>query len=284
VTFSRLEARQKHFEARQRLLINYSIFAIVLLIAFFTLLLVYIGSPALVAPGRTDYMTIFYGVTGLLSAVVMALLIARMDSKLFNLPSHLIWMLFAYASIQALFIAFPQDVEVLKTVRTSALTSALGLKVCFFLAVAHSLQNGNVLNYIVCFPLLKERIDSIFENQFEIKLARVEEKDFTFSILKKNHLHYSTTRTFESREECDEAIEELRELMGKGDSYGEPRKSAGTYWLEVRRPSEEPSSEKHRRTPGELLCESIPLRSEEEALDLMDESLSKVPYCKYNRL
>lgn len=75
----------------------------------------------------------------------------------------------------------------------------------------------------------------------------------------------------------------FREKMDSKE-IGEPRESSGTYWLEVRRPTGEDHGRKARRPPGELLCEGIPLRSEEGALDLMDESLSKVPYCKYNRL
>lgn len=266
-----LAEKQKHFEARQKLLVNYSSFIILLLIAAFPLLLLRIGGPTLSETQLRDYATVFDGVTGMLSALVLALLIARMDSKLFNLPSRLIWMLFTYASIQSLFIAFAQEADVLKTVRTSVLTAALGLKICFFLIVAHSLQSGKMLNYLVCFPLLKERVDSIFENQFEIRLARTEDDEFTFSILKKNRLHYSTAETFESREKCDKAVEDLRKLMKESGPYGEPRRSSGTYWVEV-------------RLGGKLLCESVPLRSEEEALDLIDESMDKVPYCKYNRL
>lgn len=169
-----------------------------------------------------DYVTVFDGVTGLLSAIVVALLIARMDSKLFSLPSRLIWMLFTYASIQSLFIAFAQNAPVLQMVRTSVLTTALGLKICFFLIVAHSLQSGRMLNYLVCFPLLKERVDSIFENQFEIRLARAKDDEFSFSILKKNRLRYSAAETFESREKCDKAVEELRKLMKESGPYGVP--------------------------------------------------------------
>ena len=137
--------------------------------------------------------------------------------------------------------------------------------------VAHSLQSGRMLNYLVCFPLLKERMDSIFENQFEIRLARAKDDEFSFSILKKNRLRYSAAETFESREKCDKAVEELRKLMKESGPYGVPRHSSGTYWVEV-------------RSGDKLLCESIPLRSAEEALDLIDDSIGKVPYCKYNRV
>ena len=266
-----VESRHKRFEAKRKLLINYSTFCILLLITIYLLMLGYLGGPKLSERGLRDYSTVFDGVTGLLSAVVLALLIARMDSKLFSLPLRLIWMLFAYASIQSLFIAFAQNAPVLQMVKTSVLTTALGLKICFFLIVAHSLQSGRMLNYLVCFPLLKERVDSIFENQFEIRLARTEHDKFTYFILKKNRLHYSAAEPLDSREECDGAVKQLRGLMEKGESYGAPRHSSGTYWVEV-------------RSGDKLLCESVPLRSAEEALDLIDESIGKVPYCKYNRL
>ncbi len=278
--------KRKRFEARQKLLVNYSSFVILLLIAAFPLLLLWRGGPKLTEAELRDYATVFNGVTGMLSAIVLALLIARMDSKLFSLPSRLIWMLFAYASIQTLFIAFAQNDPVLKVVRTWVLHSALGLKICFFLVVAHSLQTGKMLNYFVCFPLLKERVDSIFENQFEIRLARAEHHKFTFSILKKNQLYYSAARSYDSREECDKAVEELRELMKSSESYGKPGRSSGTYWVKVRSPKDPPREGISPETESGdgLLCESIPLRSKEEALDLIDESMGKVPYCKYNRL
>ena len=273
VTDKLFAERLKRSGARQKLLINYSLFIIFLLIAVYPLIFAKMsGLPQDDAYPR-DYATVFDGVTGMLSAIVLALLIARMDSKLFNLPSSLIWMLFAYASIQTLFIAFVQIAPVLQMVKGSVLIAALGLKICLFLSVAHSMQSGSVLRYLVCLPFLKERVDSIFENQFEIKLARIEEKEFTFSILKKNRLHYSTTQIFESRKECDDAIKVLQERMKEIESYKESNAS-GTYWVEVWSPKEK----------KELLCESIPLRSSEEAHDLIDESMSKVPYCKYNRL
>jgi hypothetical protein len=103
------EAKWKRFEARQKLLVNYSSFIILLLIVAFPLLLLRVGGPKLTVGQLSEYATVFDGVTGILSAIVLALLIARVDSKLFSLPSRLIWMLFAYASIQTLFIAFAQN-------------------------------------------------------------------------------------------------------------------------------------------------------------------------------
>lgn len=260
----------ERFDVRQKLRINYSSFVILLLSAVYPLLLFWIGGPKLSTGNLTDYATVFDGVTGTLSAVVLALLIAKMDSKLFNLPSRLIWMLFTYAAIQPLYIAFAQQLPVLQMVKTSVLTAALGLKICFFLIVTHSLQSGRALNYLVCFPILKERVDSIFENQFEIRLVRAEGHSFTISVLKKNQLYYSTEKRFKSREECDGFVHGLRDLMKERDAYF-PREESGTHWVEL------------RSADWDLRCESIPLRAKKEADDLITESMDRIPYCKYNR-
>jgi hypothetical protein len=73
------------------------------------------------------------------------------------------------------------------------------------------------------------------------------------------------TIPFATREQCDQAVETLRRLMTEGGPYGTPRHSSGTYWVEVR--------------SGDLLCESIPLRSAEEALDLLDDSPDDLKSC-----
>ncbi|MGB8506969.1 MAG: hypothetical protein WCD76_01060 [Pyrinomonadaceae bacterium] len=266
---------------RQKMLVNHSGFAVALLIAVFPLLLFWVGGPKLFESNMRDYATVFNGVTGMLSAIVLALLIARMDSTWFGLPSLIIGTLFAYASIQPLFVAFALNDTVLKMVQMLVLLTALGLKICFFLIIAHSLQSGRALNYLICFPFLKDRVDSIFENQFEIRLARGEAHSFTVSILKKNRLHYSIEKRFKSRRRCDIFVSNLRKRMKDRDSYLPPRqgkhpnskfyKELGTYWVEL------------RSAKGKLLCESIPLRTEEEAQDLIAESIDKIPYCKYNR-
>jgi hypothetical protein len=255
---------------RQRLLINYSTFVTALLVAAFPLLLFVVGGLALSGSSLRDYATIFDGVAGTLSAIVWALLIARMNSKLFTLSAWPIAILFTYAAIQPLFVVFPLNDVVLENVQTVVLITALMLKVCFFLIIVHTLQSGKALNYVVCFPFLKERVESILENQFEIRLARAEGK-FTFSILKKNQLRYSTTVRCETRQECDDLVHYLRIRMGISFAYTKGEE-AGTYWVKVRSAG-----------PRLLLCESIPLRSEKEAHDLIEESVEKIPYCKYNR-
>jgi hypothetical protein len=274
-------AFNKRGNTRQKLLVNYSSFLVALVVAAFPLLLFMLGGPRLEEPNMRDYATIFDGITGTLSAVVLALLIARMDSKLFGLPWWSIGMLFTYASIQPLFVAFALNVTILKIVQTSVLTAALGLKICFFLIVAHSLQSGRALRYLICFPFLKERVDSIFENQFEIRINRIEGHLFTVSILKKNKLYYSSEERLGTRRRCDGFVRYLRKRMQDRTAYLPSQKGRhvnsrshedlGTYWVEL------------RSGKGKLICESIPLRTEEEANDLIAESMDRVPYCKYNR-
>lgn len=266
---------------KQKLLINYSAFAVALVIAAFPLLLFMIGGPVLTENNLREYATVFYGLSGTLSAIVLALLIARMDSKLFRLPNWAIGLLFTYAAIQPLFVAFVLNIGVLEMVQSSVLTAALGFKICFFLIITHSLQSGRALNYIACFPFLRDRVDSIFENQFEVRLTRTESHLFTVSIFKKNLLYYSFEKRLETRSDCDDFVLDLRKRMKDRDAYipslnGRPKNSRpheelGVYWVEL------------RSDQGDLLGESIPFRSEKEAHDLICESIEKIPYCKYNR-
>ena len=262
-----LPALDKHSEARQRVLIHYSLFAVTLLVAAF-LLLINVASGAISESFLNHYTTVFEGLLGTLSAVALALLVARFDSKLFGLPPRLIAVLFAYSAIQPLIVVFGQPG--FEAIRTSALIAAFAFKICFFLVVVHALQSGSMLEYLVCYPFLNKRVDSVFENQFEIKTAREEPSLFTLSILRRNQLVYSTETTFSSRQECDAAVHKLRERMKKSDAYWQPRAESGTYWVEV-------------RIKADLICESIPVRSEDEAEELIDESIDKIPYCKYNR-
>jgi len=268
----RSPAFDERTKTRQKLLINYSTFVVALLIAAFPLLVFVVGGPKLSDLELRGYATVFNGVAGVLSAVCWALLIARTDSKLFGLPMWSMGVLFAYASIQPLFVVFALHDKVLQMVQTSVLLTAFLLKICFFLIITHSLQSGKALNYLLCFPFLKERVNSIFENQFEIRLAR-DDEEFMFSILKKNRLQYSSLIRFKSRNECDNFIKYLQDRMKDRDAY-DARDASGAHWVEVK--TSEPQ-------PHRLLCESFPLRSKKEAEEMIEESMGKVPYCKYNR-
>jgi hypothetical protein len=218
----------------------------------------------------TDYFTLFDAASGILNALVLAMLIARLDSKLIGLPSRLILILYCYSAVQPLFAVFERPDPVFETIQTLVLISLLLLKIYFFLIIVYTLQTGRMLNYLFCFPYLNRGVDSIFENQFEIKSQREQEHAFRFSILKDNEVAYLTDRSSKTRGDCDKRIEELREIM-KNKSRYHTKEQAGTHWIEV------------MNSNNDVLCHSTGLRSEDDVKDLIEESIQKIPYCKYDR-
>jgi hypothetical protein len=261
-----LPSDHSRWEERRRLLRNYSAFVVVLITLSFWLLLFLVG---LTESKLNLYHTYFAALSGMLNAVALSLLIARLDSKLIGIPSSFIAILYVYSAVQPLFVLFDLEVEGLdfKTIQLVALILAFILKIYFFLMVAYTIETGRMRNYLVCFPFLNRRMDSIFDNQFEIKVYREGDYSFRISILKKNALQYFTDTTAGSREECDRRVHHLRELMKDEHAYSKRYKN-GTHWVTV---------------VGLPYCQSISLRSEEEADELIDESKEKIPYCKYDR-
>jgi riboflavin transporter FmnP len=85
----------------------------------------------------------------------------EVSSRWFGLSLPIICVLLLYAAIQPLFIAFAQWPKM----TIAVLIAALGLKISFFMVLRYSLRHGLVLNYPVCLPLLKKRVNSIIENQ-----------------------------------------------------------------------------------------------------------------------
>lgn len=107
-----------------------------------------------------DYVAIFDALSGVINAVVLALLIARLDSKLVGLPSWLISILYSYAAVQPLFLVFElSDSELLKTITTVVLIFVFISKIYFFLIIFYTLQTGKMLNYLTCFPILRKRAE-----------------------------------------------------------------------------------------------------------------------------
>jgi len=224
---------------------------------------------SITASSLTSYFTVFDAMSGILNAIVLALLIARLDSKLIGLPSWLIGLLYCYSAVQPLFAVFEQPAPVFQSIQSFVLISVFVFKVYFFLIIMFTLQTGRMLNYLFCFPFLNRRVDSIFENQFEIKIER-EHGQYRFSIMKHNSLVYSTDHCSGTQEECDTHVEEIREAMKERQSYHRKAQS-GTHWVEI-------------KTNGSVRCHSIGLRSEMDVEDLILESIEKIPYCKYTRI
>jgi hypothetical protein len=169
--------------------------------------------------------------------------------------------------VQPLFAVFEQKALVFQQLQTLVLIAVFLCKVYFFLIIYYTLQTGRMLNYVFCFPILNRLSDSIFENQFEIKVGREPESSLGFNITNDDKPAYASARSFESREDCLTHIERLREAAMRKESYV-PQEKFGTHWVEI-------------VANREVLCRSIDLRSAHEVKDLIEDSVEKLPYCKF---
>lgn len=257
--------------AQHRRHIVFSVFFFATLTVLYPLLLVSVYHGGFTTEtALRGYATVFEGVSGVFNAVVLALLIARLDSKLIGLPSLLIGLLYFYSAVQPLFAVFEQSGDVFQIIQTSVLIIVFGFKVYFFLVIVYALQTGRMLNYLICFPQLARRMDSIWDNQLEVRASREDDAFFHITVTRKRKKAFMSCGRFKSIEDCDVKNAELREAMKQRSSYRLCNES-GTYWVDVF------NVHKHK------ILHSVSLRSEEEAEDLIEEFTDKILYCKYDR-
>jgi hypothetical protein len=261
---------EEKFDEKDRLLRRYSLLIFVLLTVLVPLLAVVIKGNSFTLSEVEKIPTILGAVGGTLNAVAFALLIARLDSRIIGLRLLMVTVLYAYASLQPLFVTFNQPSNLLKFIATSAMIAAFLFKICLMLMVGHIRNSGGLINYLWFFPVMRNSVNSVFGNQFEIKAHSPKVGWFTFSISNKNVEKYRAVKMYRTREECDDAIKALVKAMKERASYAKVTEDLqGTYWVRV-------------KAGEELICESTGLR-EAEVDDLINESIEKVPYCKYDR-
>ena len=269
-----VSAEDRRVDVKLASLRNYSILICTLLTMSFPLLLVFIEKSSLTKTNVTALATVFAAVGGILNAVALALLIARLDSRLIRLPTSVVSVLYSYSALQTLFVVFAPEGRVFSAIETSSLVTALILKICLVLIVTHAWQSDRFEDYLVYFPFLNKRVNSIFDNQFEIRSYSTGRR-FKYSIFKENVEKYKTEESYRTRIECDDAVGIVREAMSNCASYGDrPLSVHGTYWIQVKNLDKDKEK---------VICESTSLRSEAEARELIDESIEMVPYCKYDR-
>ncbi|HKO99928.1 MAG TPA: hypothetical protein VJU86_23340 [Pyrinomonadaceae bacterium] len=262
----------RNFEAKHRLIFHYSLLIAVLLTILTPLLLVVVKGNSFTTSDVEQIPLLFAVVGGTLNAVAFALLIARLDSRIIGIRSSLISILYGYAALQPLFVAFNQSSDVLRAIESAAVFAAFLFKICLILIVVHFGRSRGFSDYLWFFPVLHRSVNSVFHNQFEIRAFSLGPASFTFAIFNKTAEIYKTEKSYLTRAECDGVVDNLTKRMTKGSSYRlAPKPLQGTYWVQV------------TNSDGSLICESICLRSEEQAQDLINESIEKVPYCKYDR-
>jgi hypothetical protein len=264
-----LPARDEQSTRRRNRLIRFSLFALSILVLSFPLVIFSesSGTASIQVSTLRNWITYFDAISGITNAIVLAMLIARLDSKLIGLRSWLILVLYSYSAVQPLFAVFEQKALVFQQIQTLVLIAVFLCKVYFFLIIYYALQTGRMLNYVFCFPILNRLSDSIFENQFEIKVGRESESSLGFLITNDDKPAYRSAKSFESREDCLKHIERLREVAKRKQSYVSTEKF-GTHWVEI-------------VADGEVVCRSIDLRSGQEVRDLIDDSVEKLSYCKF---
>jgi len=262
-----LPARDEESTHTRNRMLRFSIFGLSILVLSFPLVILSESSRIISSQGSNllNYFTYFDTISGIINAIVVAMLIARLDSKLIGLRSWLILILYSYSAVQPLFAVFEQKAPVFQQIQTLVLIAVFILKVYFFLIIYYTLQTGRMLNYLFCFPILNRLSDAIFENQFEIKV--VQANSFTFFITDDDKPAYATDKSFESRQDCARHIETLREAAKHKEAY-DPKEKFGTHWVEI-------------VAYGAALCHSIDLRSAQEVDELIEKSIQKLPYCKY---
>jgi len=104
-------------------------------------------------PVATGAPAAFGWVSGLSACLATALLVGRLDSKLINLPTWVIVVLYGYAAIQPGWPTFDQSVAA----RALLLNVALAMKFLFFLLIYWLYSSGVFLFYI-------DRVSQIWDN------------------------------------------------------------------------------------------------------------------------
>lgn len=264
-----LPARDEQSTRKRNRVIRFSLFALSIFVLSFPLVLFSQSSGIASAqdPILLNCYTYFDAISGITNAIVVAMLIARLDSKLIGLRSWLILVLYSYSAVQPLFAVFEQKALVFQQIQTLVLIAVFLCKVYFFLIIYYALQTGRMLNYLFCFPILNRLSDSIFENQFEIKVVRESEGSLGFNITNDDKPAYTSARSCLSREDSLKHIERLREVAKWKQSYVSQERF-GTHWVEI-------------VADGDVLCRSIDLRSAHEVRDLIEDSVEKLSYCKF---
>lgn len=265
-----IPADDEKFDQKNRLLRNYSLLICVLLTVLVPLLAIIIKNNQFTELEVQKIPTILGAAGGTLNAVAFALLIARLDSRIIGLRLLMVTVLYAYAALQPLFVTFNQPSNLLRFIATSAMITAFIFKISLVLMVGHIRRSGGLVDYLWFFPVLHNSVNSIFGNQFEIKSYSPKPGMFTFSVFNRNVETYRAVKVCSTQAECDDTIRTLVTAMKKRDSYCEQPPLQGTYWIQV-------------KSDDDLLCESIGLTSHAEVDELIDESIEKVPHCKYDR-
>jgi len=205
-------------------------------------------------------------ISGLINALVFALLVGRMDSRFIGVRKMIIICLFLYPALQPLYIYFGTISTISDILKPGVIGFALCLKIFLFLVVYYIAQSGRLLTYLFCFGELDVKADLVYNNQVEIMISKDEHHEhFKMAILNNGKKIMSCEAGFSSPKECLNYIKRLQEDIVKGKLVSEELIADPSYFLHWKSRRKDWYSKEH---------------SGEEMKALDAELKSKLLYCK----
>lgn len=167
---------------------------------------------------------LFDAISGLINALVFALLIGRLDSRFIGLGKIWIALLFLYPAIQPLYIAFNPDTPLNKTMASIVIFTALILKLLLWLVVIYIAKSGRLFTYFFCLSELDKKADAVYENQLEIVITFNEHhRDYTFIVNNKNKKILHCNKSFKTLEKCKKFTEHFQQEIDKATINAEEK-------------------------------------------------------------
>lgn len=102
--------------------------------------------------------TWFKIMSGLFACCSLGLLIARLDSKIANVPSDLISVLILYAALQPLYAFFDDPSS--KLIILFVLCFTLFFKIYFYIILAYIISTGRLSDLLIVFPMIKRMVEN----------------------------------------------------------------------------------------------------------------------------
>ncbi|MDB5228519.1 MAG: hypothetical protein JWN78_2712 [Bacteroidota bacterium] len=119
------------------------------IVFIYLIFVVFVGITLIYGHHPFKYMEmqlIWLAISGVLNMICIAMLIARLDSKLIGVPSWLITLIYGYAIIQSLFPLFDAHPAI------ESIVFFLGFifKIYFMIVIIYMMQTGRMLNFFYC--------------------------------------------------------------------------------------------------------------------------------------
>jgi hypothetical protein len=240
----------------------------------FLLLSLYPGCLGFAAHQGTYYeeslnnFTVFFdAISGVLNAVVVALFIARLDSKFVSLPSNLIGLLYLYSAIQPLFLVFDSPGFVNATIKVCVLLLVFVLKIYFFFIITYAIQEGKIFAYLYCFSTLSERVEAFTNNSYVIR-PEMHLDHIVCSIFLKKSKKLKVIGQWHDLKHCKEFITQLQTVAANTDNFYLEERS-GSFYLVIK-----------DATNIDYAVSAKPVGSKQQFAEMKEEFLHKIPYCK----